>query len=628
MPMKIYFTTLILCLSFGFSVAQSLKEKELKTEIREVTVFLNGAQVFETGSVTVPAGRTLLRIPNLSSFLDDKTIRVKADGDFTILSVNHKLNYLTGLKKDAKIDSLRKVLEASESSVERDNARLEVLREKLSVLNENKKIGGPSAGASMAQLRQAIDFYESEITKIKEEEIKISTVIVAKKKDQHRLQQQLKERNELHTTPTSEIESTVSSEQPVTSKFNVTYLVGNAGWYPKYDVRVRNIKSPLELIYKAEVFQNTGVDWKNVKLSFSNADPNQSGLVPELKPWNLSFSRYTVNNRYNNSGYAWAGVPGIRNVRGIVMSSEGLPLPGVNVVVKGTTIGTVTDAGGNYSLTLPNESSTLTFSFIGLMTQEVPVTKPEINVNMQEDATQLNEVVVTGLGALRGKTAGVKIRGASSITKPIPVTVIENQTTVEIEVATPYTIKANGEKLQVDLKRYEIEALYQYYAIPKLDKDAFLIARIINWDQYNLLEGEANLYFEDAFVGRSILDAKSLQDTLDISLGRDKNIVIGREKNEEFSKRRTIGSNVQETRGFKITARNKKSQAIKLTVFDQIPVSVISEITVTTEEITGGTLDGKTGQVVWQLTIDPQQQKDLKLEYEVKYPKREKVLLE
>jgi hypothetical protein len=625
--MKVYFT-LFLLLPFSFSIAQSLKEKELKTEIREVTVFLNGAQIFETGSVTVPAGRTLLRIPNLSSFLDEKTIRVKADGDFTILSVNHKLNYLSGLKKDAKVDSLRKVLEASENSVERDNARMEVLREKLSVLNENKKLGGPTAGASMTQLKQAIDFYEDEITRIKEEEIKITSIIVAKKKEQHKLQQQLKELNELHTTPTSEIEITVSSDQPVTSKFNVTYLVGNAGWYPKYDVRVHNIKHPLELIYKAEVFQNTGVEWKNVKLRFSNADPNQSGLVPELKPWNLSFLRYTINNRYNNNSNALAGVPGFRNVRGIVMSDDGLPLPGVNVVVKGTTIGTVTDVGGNYSLTLPNESSTLVFAFIGLTTQEVTVSKPEINVNMQSDVTQLNEVVVTALGSLKGKAAGVKIRGASSITRPIPTTVIENQTTVEIEVSTPYTIKSNGEKLQVDLKRYEIDALYQYYAIPKLDKDAFLIARIINWDQYNLLEGEANLYFEDAYVGRSVLDAKSLQDTLDISLGRDKNIVIGREKNEEFSKRRTIGSNVQETRGFKITVRNKKSQAIKLTMFDQIPVSIISDITVTPEELTGGTLDAKTGQIVWQLTIDPQQQKDLKLEYEVKYPKREKVLLE
>jgi hypothetical protein len=621
--MKSFFT-IILTLSVYVSFSQPLKEKELKTEIKEVTVFLNGAQIFETGSLTIAQGKSLLRIPNLSPYLDEKTIRVKADGDFTILSVNHKLNYLNGLKKDVKIDSLRKISSAIDAMITKETARLEVLKEKQNLLHDNRNLGGQS-GASMLQLKQAMDFYESEISKIKEEEIRIASSINARRTDQQKIQQELKELNELHTTPSSEIEITVSADQPVTTKFSVTYLVANAGWYPKYDIRVHDINSPLELVYKAEVFQNTGVEWKNVKLRFSNADPNQSGLVPELKPWNLSLARYTVNNKYFN--YGLAQNTGIRNVRGVVLNQEdGQPVPGVNVVVKGTTIGTVTDATGRYNLTLPNDASSLVFSFIGLQSQEVAVTQPEVNVSLQADYTQLNEVVVTGYGGKANRK--VMIRGASTLSKPIPVTVIENQTTVEIEVTTPYTIKSNGEKLQVDLKNYKIDALYEYYAIPKLDKDAFLVARVINWDQYNLLEGEANLYFEDAFVGRSILDAKSMQDTLDISLGRDKNIHVSREKNEQFSKKRAIGANIQETRGFKITVRNKKSQPLKLAVFDQIPVSVISEVTVTPEELNGGALDVKTGQVTWQVDIGRQEQKEIKLGYEVKYPRKEKVLLE
>jgi uncharacterized protein (TIGR02231 family) len=287
----------------------------------------------------------------------------------------------------------------------------------------------------------------------------------------------------------------------------------------------------------------------------------------------------------------------------------------------------VTDVNGNYSLTLPNGATQLVFSFIGMNSQEVPINKPEINVRLKEDQTQLSEVVVTGQG-LQGRAPGVQVRGLSSIAETIKTTVIENQTTVEIEVEAPYSIQSNGEKLLVDLKKHNIEALYEYYAIPKLDKDAFLVARIINWDQYNLLEGEANLYFEDAYIGRSILDAKALQDTLNISLGRDKNIVIGREKNEQFSKRRTIGSNVVETRGFKITVRNKKSLPIKLTLFDQIPVSVVSDIVVSPVELSKGQLDNKTGKVTWELNVEPQQQKEIILQYEVKYPKREKVILE
>lgn len=608
---------------------QAFKDKELKTEINEVTVFLNGAQIFETGNVTIPPGKTTLKVKNLSPYLDDKSIQVKAAGDFTILSVNHRLNYLDELKKGGKIDSLQKLLDALELTVSRENARLSVLKEKESLLNENKNLGGQTSGATIAQLKQAIEFYEAEISKIKEEEIKTNKNIELKKIEQGKINQQLNALNEMNSLPSSEVEIRVSSDIQVNTKVSLTYLVTNAGWYPKYDIRVENIKSPLELTYKAEVFQNTGVDWKNVKLRFSNGDPNQSGVVPELNTWNLNYAR---NTTFENSIYGMAIASSIRNVKGTVASEEdGKPIPGVNVVVKGTTIGTVTDVNGNYNLTLPNNASTLIFSFIGFVTQEVAISQPDISMIMRPDETQLNEVVVTGYSvekSLQGRVAGVQARRTKSIAKTVPTTIIENQTTVEIEVATPYSIKSNGEKLQVDLKKHQIEALYEYYAIPKLDKDAFLIAKIIDWDQYSLLECEANLYFEDAYVGRTVLDAKSLQDTLGISLGRDKNISIGREKNEQFSKRRTIGSNVIETRGFKITTRNKKSQPIKLTIFDQIPVSVISDITVSPIALESGQLDIKTGKVTWELNIDGQQQKATSFQYEVKYPKREKVILE
>ncbi|MEJ7643802.1 MAG: mucoidy inhibitor MuiA family protein [Chryseolinea sp.] len=626
--MKLIFTILPLLLIVQ-AFSQTFKEKDLKTEIKDVTVFLSGAQIFESGNASIPAGTSVLKIKNLSPFLDEKSLQVKAEGDFTILSVNHRFNYLNEVKKDGQIDSLKTVLDDIELSISRDEARLAVLKEKQSLLDENKNLGGQSAGATIVQLKQAIEFYETEISKIKEEEIKTGKKIKLKKKEKSKIEKQLKELNEQTSLPSSEVEILVSSENHVNTKVSLTYLVANAGWYPKYDIRVENIKSPLELTYKAEVFQNTGVDWKNVKLRFSNGDPNKSGVVPELTKWNLNYAR---NTTFENSIYGMALSNSIRNVKGTVVSeADGQPAPGVNVVVKGTTIGTVTDVNGNYSLTLPNNASTLVYSFIGMVTQEVQISGPQVSVRMQHDIAQLSEVVVTGYGeerALQGRVPGIQIRENKSAANAIVTTVIENQTTVEIEVATPYSIKSNGEKLQVDLRKHRIEALYEYYAIPKLDKDAFLVARIINWDQYNLLEGEANLYFEDAYVGRSILDAKSLRDTLSISLGRDKNIVVGREKNEQYSKKRTLGGNVVETRGFKIVVRNKKSQTINLTVSDQIPLSVVSDINVSASELTSGKLDGKTGNVTWKLTIDGQQQKDLNLQYEVKYPRKEKVILE
>ncbi|NOT75315.1 MAG: mucoidy inhibitor MuiA family protein [Cyclobacteriaceae bacterium] len=620
----------ILLIISGSTFSQNFKEKELKTEVAEVTLFLNSAQIFEKGSATLNQGKVLLRIKNLSPFLDPKSIQVKAEGDFTILSVNHKLNFLKELKKDDKIDSLNKIVESLIANITESKAMLEVLIEKQSLLDLNKKLGGENSGTTVTQLKLALDFYDVEFSKIKQEEIRINRSIVLKSEQKKKIESQLKEIQAQKTLPSSEIEIRLNADSQETVRFSVSYLVSNAGWYPKYDVRVKNVKSPLDLTYKAEVYQNTGVDWKNVRLRFSNGDPRQSGVIPELMPWNLNYAQYTFVQK---SAYGVA-LTNVREVFGTVLSEEdGSVLPGVNVVVKGTTIGTVTDANGQYQLTLPNEASVLVFSFIGLTSHEEPIIKPEMNVALASDATQLSEVVVTGYG-LSGATAGVQIRGISSLnykektSRIIPTTMIENQTTVEISIDTPYSIKSNGDKLTVDLKKYPIDATYQYYTIPKLDKDAFLIAQVVNWDQYNLLQGEANLYFEDAYIGRTILDAKALKDTLTISLGRDKNIVIGRIKNEQFTKRRTLGGNAIESRGFITSIRNKKSLPINIKIFDQIPVSVNSDISVNALEISKGQLDEKTGKIFWDLEINPQQQKDLQLQYEVKYPKREKIILE
>lgn len=155
----------ILLIISGSTFSQNFKEKELKTEVAEVTLFLNSAQIFEKGSATLNQGKVLLRIKNLSPFLDPKSIQVKAEGDFTILSVNHKLNFLKELKKDDKIDSLNKIVESLIANITESKAMLEVLIEKQSLLDLNKKLGGENSGTTVTQLKLALDFYDVEFSK-------------------------------------------------------------------------------------------------------------------------------------------------------------------------------------------------------------------------------------------------------------------------------------------------------------------------------------------------------------------------------------------------------------------------------------------------------------------------------
>lgn len=605
---------------------QSIRTSSLPTSIKEVTVFIKGALVTRSGELQLSPGKSELTIASLSPHIDEKSIQVNGIGDFTILSVNHQLNYLSELKKNEQIETLLSQQESLEAEMASNYTRLSILKEKENLLDVNKKLGSDNAGASLDQLREAIEFYDQQLTKIKQEASTIKTTNKKLLQTKTKIEQQVASLRNQKDQPTGEIKVRIEVPKSTLGQFKVSYLVSEAGWFPKYDIRVENVEQPLTLHYKADVFQNSGVDWEDVMIKLSNGEPNQSSVAPTLNPWYLSYARNTL---YGHQSPTMSQI-GIKNVTGKVVDERGEPIPGVNIIVKGTTIGTVSDLNGNYQITLPNHASTLVFSFIGFSTREVPITSSDLSIRMSEEALHLDEVVSS---SLQGKASGVLIRGYSSIQSSddadfLATAVIENQTTVEFLVTQPYSIKSNGEKLSVDLKQYDIAATYQYFAIPKLDTDAFLMARVTDWDQYNLLEGEANLYFEGAYVGRSILDAKSLSDTLSISLGRDKSIVIGRKKVDTFSKTKTLGSNRVDSRGFEILIRNKKNQDINLILTDQIPVAVLDDILVTPNELSGGSHDPKTGKVTWSLNLEAQEQKELSLSYVVKYPKRERVLLE
>jgi len=614
----------------GFANAQEIKETPFTSSIQEVTLFLSGAQIFEKAQGNIPAGESLILIKGLSPYVDEKSIQAKGMGNFTIQAVNKRLDFLSEKEVNEKVKALEDKILEIQSNQTKETTRLEILGEKASLLDANKKLGGTEGGTNVTELKQAMDFYEAELTKISTERAQINASIQKENQEVDRLRNQIWAMLESENKSTSEIRIRVKTPAGGQASFELNYLVANAGWYSKYDVRVKNVSSPLSLNYKAEVYQNTGVDWKNVKLRFSNANPNQSGQAPQLEKWELNYARLTT---FNPRTQVFGSVAGQ-----VTSAMDGTPIPGASVLVVGTTIGTVTDTNGNYSLTLPNGASQILASFIGYQSRSVPINSSQLNIILHEDTQALNEVMVVGYGAenaLQGRVAGVQAdsRAKKSMASPPPAAplateVIENQTTVEIEVSEPYSIKSNGEKTLVDLKAYEIPASYRYSVIPKLDNDAFLIAEIPDWSQYSLLEGESNLYFEDGFVGRSILNASALEDTLLVSMGRDRSIAIQREKIEEYSKKRTIGSNVTETRGYEISLRNNKSQPVILKVEDQIPVSVNSAISVSPIQLSAGSLDPQTGKVTWEITLAPGEQKKLSLQYEVKYPKSERVILD
>lgn len=195
------------------------------------------------------------------------------------------------------------------------------------------------------------------------------------------------------------------------------------------------------------------------------------------------------------------------------------------------------------------------------------------------------------------------------------------------DIELPYTIASDGQQHNVAVTTAELPATYRYYAVPKLDRDAFLQAQITGWEDLNLLPAPTNIFYEGTYVGQGHIDVRNIKDTMNLSLGRDKKIVVRRERDKELRSVKTIGTNVRETYVYKICARNTRSQAIDIVVMDQIPVSNDKDIEVNDREYKDAEYNEQTGAVTWKLHAEPGSTTDLKLGYTVKYPKGKSINL-
>ena len=217
----------------------------------------------------------------------------------------------------------------------------------------------------------------------------------------------------------------------------------------------------------------------------------------------------------------------------------------------------------------------------------------------------------------------IEMEEAASISEYTEVT--EALTSVEFNISIPYTIPSDGKQHMVELQNFTLPATYEYYAAPKIDKDAFLVARVTGWDERNLLPGETNLFFEGTFVGKSYLNVRNTQDTLDLSLGRDKSIIITREDLKDFSSKKTIGFNREEIRTWEITLRNTKNAPVNIILEDQFPLSTNKEIEIKHLEMAGAQFKKDSGILKWRIALDPSQTNKYRLSFSVKYPKNKSI---
>jgi hypothetical protein len=624
---------LLACLVSLCSFSQK-DNQPVSSKIEKVTVFMQGAQVERTAQQSLRVGKYNVVFDGISPKIDKQSIQLKADGKLTVLSVTHQVNFLKEQQVQDEIKQLEGQKEQWLDKMTMEKNMRNVYSQEEKMILANQSIKG-DATLKAAELKEAADFQRLRLTEIYQKLQENDRNLKKMELELQKINKQLNELNQKKDLSTSEVIVAVDVKEVTNANLRLTYLVKQSYWFPTYDIRVHDITKPINLQMKANINQQSGEDWKDVKLFLSTGNPNENGTKPTLVPWYLRYYYPSVAKpvaiRGNGDMTGSVAAIGPNSVSGTVRDDRGQPLAGTSVVVKGTSIGVTTDANGNFTLQMPANATALVISYVGYSVQEISASPGSYaNIALKQTSGSLDEVVVVGYGSTKEQDEFYDSKTYKKRREETSVntTTVYQPTTTIFEIENPYSVPNDGKLYTVDINNFELNALYEYYSVPKLDANAFLTAKVLDWQELNLLPGEANLFFEGTFLGNSLLDVTNAGDTLNLSLGKDKGVIVKRTLMKEYSSKKFLGSNKTDSRQYEILVRNNKQQPIKIVIEDQFPVSTNKDIEVDKLSYENAKLDDDTKKITWSISVDSKKENKLQMGYAVKYPKDKIMQLE
>jgi hypothetical protein len=648
---------------------------QTRSEITDVTVFFSGAQITRTAKVKLKPGKQMLMLSNLPRDVFSSSIQVGAMSNCKILSVKHQLKNVHTSRKSSEELSVEKAIEAQKQIIHGLKNRQSVFDIEERIILDNSQISRKDGGVTISEIREAADFYRVRLNDIREQKLGLYNQAEEANKKIQDLYVKLNEITIEKRSAYSQVIIAIDSEKEHEAELKVNYYIGSAGWEPHYDFRVAEITEPLVVVYQANVFQSTGEDWNKVNITLSSNNPSLSGHKPDLRSWYLG-RKSPYQQEVVHSGAA--------TLTGRVLeegTDEAIPFANI-VILKGSQqiTGTSTDFDGNYTIkpitigsydmlvtsigyqpvkitgvvmsankiTFQNfkmKASKISISEFEVVEYQIPLISkdggPSGGTVTREEITRMpgRSVTTTAstVGGVRGGREdsefyyidGVKMRGTTRLPGSGDVETINFISNslksvvgnLEYAIEIPYTIPSDGADHSIKIKESAVPVNYVYYAVPKLDSDVFLTAEVSNWAELNLLSGKSSIYYQGTYTGQTFIDADHSGDTLRISLGRDKSIIVKHESNKQLYDKRLLGNNYKEIVGWDITIRNNKAAKVKIMIEDQHPLSDRKSIEVELTDAGGSKVNEKTGEMLWELELAPNERKVLSYTYGVKYPR-------
>jgi hypothetical protein len=544
--------------------------------------------------ISVGSGTTNIIFENVSPQLQANSLQAVSKNDLVIMDVQYRLKYAEVTKADVKTDDPKVVAWQNERQAAQDSlddlvyvradiaTRTQTLQTERSVLANNRMMRGEFQRDSLPLLVQSIDYLRKRQNDIDAELLKLQKETAKEVRLRNKLSQRIATLNSLisgigipvnnnPTKPIPQVIVTVMAERAMVAEVSLTYFVNAAGWTASYDLRASKESQSVEIKHRARVYQNTGIDWKDVLLTLSTGDPNQENTKPTLTPQYVAF-------------YQPVAMPSDNYKKEKTAMKPAAAPTAYGKVQQNVQNGSFYQNGGGLVAGRNNESG--------------------------EEKADIADKDPRAVGFDKD---GDGVADHTQIT--------QNMMRIEYEIKLKYMIESDNKAHNVVIQTKTMPSVYSYSVVPKLDPDAFLMARVTDWEDMNLIPGSARIYFDNSYIGESYINPRNTNDTLLLNLGRDKSIVVTRSKVKDKCKDKSFSDNHVQTRMYDIVVRNGKTIPIRLVIEDQMPVTKETDIKIEYLEDSGAKFNPETGKLIWDFTLKPKDNKKLTFAFEVKSPK-------
>ena len=621
MRKTLFFITLI---ALTFSLQAQIKSTP---KHHKATIFLQGATLGAKAQVSLPAGKSTIVFGGLSHGLKRESVRILSE-NVKLGSFSHKLNFLEIEARNKDLEKLTLERDALEKQLSLLNSQTILLTQEKDMILANKVVAGTDKGLEPAKLRELAEFYRSRLQDILQKETALQNEKENIAKKFGKIDDQITQFATQNLNPSSEIELYVEAAKAGTYNFDIEYFIHEAGWFPTYDFRVENLNNAYQIDYLASIYQNSGIDWKNMQVMVSSSDPSNTVSGIHLNPWIITPQNYKLPYTImqpNQSAYS---------MQGYVYSTDGDAVPFAQIRVDGSSMASISDSRGKYAIQLNPLSKTVTVSATGFEPRTLSAYGGKQDIYLSP-LRHLESITI--MSNIRGKSQTGKGRAPASANAPAfdqglddkkAEEVFANVETSKNTLNLEYTLKDNidipsdGKPLSFLLKSVQTPGAYSSTVTPRVNNHAFLSIFIPEWEKLNLLEGEVNMYYAGSYIGKSSLNLSQVSDSLRFDFGKDPNIKTLRQLTHAKTANIPLSGNKQSSYRWTTEVRNTSDVQVKIKVVEPFPISQLKEIKVELDKnLSEAQIDQEKGLLIWELTLQAGEKKSLEFGYSVSYPK-------